>query len=215
MSLKNNYLIEFQKKIENKVQPMLRIVPNFVSPNMLSFGNFIFMITGSTFFYFQMYIFSLFSLVIAFSLDNLDGMLARYKNEDNINGYYIDGSFDRLGDIFWFIALYLAFPSLDFQILLLAISAFLINYYRSQQLMIFNINKSGLFDKKERNLLFLGFLILLIINADLGFLILIVNVVTILSILTLIQLVIRGLRFSRSTPISDILDKLEYKLGGT
>ncbi|OLS24095.1 MAG: hypothetical protein HeimC3_21860 [Candidatus Heimdallarchaeota archaeon LC_3] len=133
MSLKINYLIEIQKKIENKIQPIFQFVPSFITPNMLSIGNFFFITIGCMFLYFQMFVFSLFSLVLAFSLDNLDGMLARNKNKDNIHGYYIDGTFDRLGDALWFIALYLTFTSAQTQVMLLAISAFLINYFKSQQ----------------------------------------------------------------------------------
>ena len=56
MSLKNNYVTEIQNKIENRIQPLLKFIPNFISPNMLSLGNFIGITIGSTFLYFQMYV---------------------------------------------------------------------------------------------------------------------------------------------------------------
>lgn len=215
MSFTPNYRMKSQKWIENRVKPIFHYFPSYVTPNMLSFGNFMSIMIASISIYFQMYLIAFIGLLFAFTLDNFDGMLSRFRNQDSAKGYYIDSSFDRIGDAVWFIAVYLMFPSLQFSILILAISAFLINYFRSQHLLVYNISKPGLFEKSERNIVFLIFLFLLVVNIDFVVIKFLFNTMVILSVLTVLQLVIRGLILSRNSPVSDILDKLDQKLAGT
>ncbi len=195
-----------RSKLEKASSPYLIHLPDFISPMVLTWGNLLFSICAGVAFAFQYFTLALILLVSAFLCDSLDGMVARVRNKSSVSGYYLDSGVDRLGEAVWLYGIFISGLFPQNAVFLLAVSAFLINYFRVQQARVFRVHDPGLMEKGERNIYF-GFLTLgLSVNINIQALTLSLWFVCILSIATTLQLFRRGVVLTRGTNSSQIID---------
>jgi phosphatidylglycerophosphate synthase len=199
--------------LESYSRSFVARIPRFISPNLLTWGNLVFSILTGIAFAIRDFNLVFIALSFAFVCDTFDGIIARTRNELSTTGYFLDSGVDRLGEAAFFYGMFLSGLFPDEAILLTAISAFLINYFRVQIFLTSEDNTPGFMEKGDRNFYFFFLVIALVLVVDVNFLILSLWVVCFLSIGTVIQLFVRGIKQSSNNEPK--LNRDIYKMTGT
>lgn len=184
--------------IENKTISYFVNLP--ISPNLLSWLNLLFSIFAAITIANHLFFVSIIFLILAFICDTFDGIIARSKNIASTKGYLLDSGIDRLSESIWFYGLFKSGIFSNEAILLLAMAAFLSNYFRTQGLLICNIKESGFMEKGDRNFLFLFIVFLMALGYQNQYIYQSIWFLTIGTILTSFQLFRRNIIHKFSEP---------------
>lgn len=119
----------FRNNVNDKVGQFLSITFPKISANKWTTMGFLAALGASFFIVWRGLFWGSFAVMVSSSFDWIDGAVARARQKESRFGALLDDLTDRLGEFFYFIAIYLVRPSVA--VLIAGFTSFLVSYVKA------------------------------------------------------------------------------------
>ncbi len=160
-------ITRFRKKIGPVLEKIVKPIPKFISPNLLTILSIPFSLLFAYFITINDYGYALIFLALSALVDALDGALARLRGKVTKAGAFLDSSVDRFNDVIIFSTIY--FLTSDLVVTAIwVIGSLLISFTRGlAELFGCKGEGVGVMERGERLLAFFGILLLIYVAGSL------------------------------------------------